>query len=149
MSMWFTVFEVFVALATQIGLIYTCYQYKDVLYKDIQFPYLRWWAIGSTSLLLACIYHPGKKGDYFFTMQMFAAFTIYLESLSLIPQLVHLELSKDTEGLNSYYLICLGLARAARIFFWRAMGAKTSSFWYFVTADIIHTGLLLAFYYLY
>ena len=149
MSMWFTVFEVFVALSTQAGLIYTCYQYKDVLYKDIQFFFLRWWSIGIVSLIMATLYHPGKKGEFFFTLQMFVSFTIFLEALSLAPQLVHLELSKDTEGLNSYYLICLGLARAARVFFWRAMGGKTSSFWYLMSADVLHTILLFVFFYLY
>ena len=101
------------------------------------------------SLILATLYHPGKKGDFFFTLQMFVSFTIFLEALSLAPQLVHLELSKDTEGLNSYYLVCLGLARISRVFFWRAMGGKTNSFWYLLAADILHTILLIGFYYLY
>ena len=119
------------------------------MYFDIQYVFLRWWAIGVVSLGLATLYHPGKKGEFFFTLQMFVSFTIFIEALALTPQLVHLQLSKDTEGLNSYYLVCLGLARISRVFFWKAMGGKTNMFWYLITADILHTVLLLGFWYLY
>ena len=74
---------------------------------------------------------------------------MFIEALALIPQLVHLHLSKDTEGLNSYYLYCLGVARVTRILFWRAMSTKRETFWYLMLADILHTVFLGAFIYLY
>jgi len=57
--------------------------------------------------------------------------------------------SRDTEGLNSYYLACLGTARLGRIFFWHTMSTKRDSFWYLMIADVLHSILLIAFFYVY
>jgi uncharacterized protein with PQ loop repeat len=80
---------------------------------------------------------------------MFVSFTMFLEALALVPQLIHLQQSKDTEGLNSIYLVCLGLSRVARLFFWNAMATKKDTFWYLMGADVLHTVLLVAFFLLY
>ena len=97
------------------------------------------------ALGLATMFHPGKKGSFFFTLQMFVSFTIFLEAFAMVPQLVHLHISQDTEGLNSYYLYCLAAARIGRVLFWNVMSTKRDSFWYLISADIIHTILLIAF----
>ena len=80
---------------------------------------------------------------------MFVSFTMFLESLALIPQLYHIYVCKDTEGLNQYYLYCLGLARMGRVFFWYTMSSKADTFWYLMAADVLHTILLGLFFYLY
>ena len=80
---------------------------------------------------------------------MFVSFTMFLEAAALIPQLVHIYQSKDTEGLNSYYLYCLGLARVGRIFFWYSMSSKRETFWYLMIGDVVHTVLLILFFYVY
>mmetsp|Transcript_33552 Transcript_33552/g.51591 ORF Transcript_33552/g.51591 Transcript_33552/m.51591 type:complete len:89 (-) Transcript_33552:92-358(-) len=80
---------------------------------------------------------------------MFVSFTMFIEAAALIPQLVHIHQSKDTEGLNSYYLMCLGLARIGRLFFWHAMSSKRETFWYLMMADVLHTVLLGFFFYVY
>ena len=54
--------------------------------------------------------------------------------------------NKDTEGLNQYYLYCLGVARISRIVFWYTMSSKWDSFWYLILADFIHTILLAVFF---
>lgn len=96
---------------------------------------------------MACIMHPGKKHpNFFFTLQMFVSFTMFLEAAALIPQLAHLHQNKDTDGLNSYYLMCLGVARLCRVGFWITMSTKRDSFWYLVMADVLHTILLGAFF---
>ena len=56
---------------------------------------------------------------------------------------------EDTEGLNSIYLVCLGLSRVARLFFWNAMATKADTFWYLMGADVLHTILLIAFFIMY
>lgn len=89
-SMNFTYFEVTIALATQITLIYKCYEYRDILYKNVQEIYLRWYSIVIACLVLSCIFHPGSKGAFFFTFQMFVSFTMFTEAAALVPQLVHL-----------------------------------------------------------
>ena len=80
---------------------------------------------------------------------MFVSFTMFLEAIALIPQLTHIIVSKDTEGLNSYYLYCLGLARLGRVFFWYTMSSKAETFWYMIIADILHTVLLAAFFFVF
>ena len=62
---------------------------------------------------------------------------------------MHLRSSKDTDGLNSAYLICLGLARLGRVFFWYTMSSKRDNFWYLILADIVHTILVGWFFIMY
>ena len=71
---------------------------------------------------------------------------MFLEAAALIPQLAHLHQNKDTDGLNSYYLICLGVARLCRVVFWITMSTKRDSLWYLVMADVLHTLLLGTFF---
>ena len=66
-SMSLTYIEITIALLSQSILIYQCYQYKDILYKQIQQVYLRWYSIVAICLVLSCLFHPGKKGAFFFT----------------------------------------------------------------------------------
>jgi ER lumen protein retaining receptor len=51
--------------------------------------------------ILSMIFHPGNKGEYFLTFQMFVSFTMFVEAVALIPQLVHLNQNRDPEGLTS------------------------------------------------
>ncbi len=139
--MTFTYLEVSVALLTQSVLIYQCYHYKDNMHRALSQFYLRWFSIVAFCLVLATIFHPGKKGQFFFTLQMFVSFTMFIEAAALIPQLVHIHFSKDTEGLNSYYLMCLGLARIGRLFFWYAMSRKRETCVYMMRADVLHTAM--------
>ena len=53
------------------------------------------------------------------------------------------------EGLNSSYLVVLGLSRVNRIFFWYSMSAKLKTFWYLIAADVIHTVMVIGFFGLY
>ena len=80
---------------------------------------------------------------------MFVSFTMFCEAAALVPQLVHLHESRDTDGLNNVYIGCLGLARISRIFFWWTMANKRDSFWYLMLADLLHSGLICGFFYLY
>ena len=70
---------------------------------------------------------------------MFVSFTMFTEALSLITQLVHMKKSESLEGLNSSYLAILGVSRLTRIAFWYNMSSKAQSFWYLITADVIHS----------
>ncbi len=44
------------------------------------------------AILLSSFLHPGSKGKYFVTKQMFVSLTMFLETLSLLSQL---ELTKQ------------------------------------------------------
>lgn len=58
-------------------------------------------------------------------------------------------MSMALEGLNSGYLIMLGLARINRIVFWYHMSAKLTTFWYLIAADVINTMLVVGYFILY
>ena len=47
--------------------------------------YLRWYVIVAVAAILSCFFHPGKKGVYFVSQQMFVSFTMFTEALSLLP----------------------------------------------------------------
>jgi ER lumen protein retaining receptor len=141
--------EIFTAVIMHGYILYLCYQYKDTIYKGIKEVYLKCYVLIGASLLLSMIFHPGSKGDYFFTFQMFVSFTMFLEAFALLPQLWHLRNNRDPEGLTSQYLYCLGGSRAIRFFFWIAMISNNDSFWYLILADLMHTVLLVGFFYFY
>ena len=133
-------------MATQIGLLYFCQKYKDILYGGVKQVYLKWYFLVGLALAGAIVFHPGQKGKFFFTLQMFVSFTMFLEAMALIPQLIHIRQSNDTEGLNTIYLYCLGLARIGRVFFWYTMSSKVETFWYMLVADVLHTVVLVLFF---
>ena len=83
-------FEIILALSLHSYIIYLCYQYKDSIYKGVKAVYLKYFVIIPACLVLSTIFHPGDKGNFFFTFQMFVSFTIFLEASALVPQLVHL-----------------------------------------------------------
>ena len=89
--MTFTYVEISCAFVIQVGLIYTCYRYKDILYGGVKQFYLKWWFLVALALGLSTVFHPGKKGKFFFTLQMFVSFTMFLEAMALVPQLVHIK----------------------------------------------------------
>ena len=49
------------------------------------------------------------------------------------------------EGLNSKYLIALGVSRLTRIGFWVTMSTRLMTFWFLISADAIHTLMVVAF----
>ena len=55
----------------------------------MKYMFLRWYSLVVAVLILSTMFHPGKKGAYFITFQMFVSFTMFLEALALVPQLVH------------------------------------------------------------
>ena len=84
------VLEIIMATTMHAYLVYQCFYYKDTIYKGIKEVYLRWPVLLVFCLVLSMIFHPGAKGEFFFTLQMFVSFTIFTEAVSLVPQLVHL-----------------------------------------------------------
>lgn len=138
--------EIIMAVALHAYIILLCYQLKDTIYKGVKEFFLKFPFLIGLCFLLSLVFHPGSKGDFFFTLQMLVSFTIFLEALALLPQLQHLRQKHDSEGLTSTYLYCLGGSRAVRFFFWVAMISNNDTFWYLILADLVHTGLLIVFF---
>ena len=53
--------------------------------------------------------------------------------------------SKDLDGLNSKYLIALGVSRFTRIAFWVTMSNRLWTFWFLILADTVHTLMVIGF----
>ena len=83
--------EIVVAVTLHSFIVYLCYKYKDSMYKGIKFVWLRSPVLILICFLLSLIFHPGSPGAYYFTLQMLVSFTIFLEGVAMIPQLVHLK----------------------------------------------------------
>ena len=135
--------EILVALGMHAYILYLCFTYKDSIYKGTKEVYLKWYALAGACFLLCLVFHPGSKGKYIVTLQMLVSFTMFLEAVALVPQLIHLNRTRDPEGLTSQYLYALGGCRAIRFFFWLSY----ESFWYLILADLLHTALLIGFFY--
>ena len=89
--MWLTYGEIFIAVGMQAYLLYQCLQYKDIIYRNVQELQYKWYFVAGLCLAMACVFHPGKKHpNFFFTLQMFVSFTMFLEAAALIPQLAHI-----------------------------------------------------------
>ena len=141
--------ELAIAVCLHTFIVYQIMIHKDELQKRMPI-YLRWNVAVVLSFFLMCFLFPGKADPkYFFTQQMVVSFTHFLEAFSLISQLYHLHMSMALEGLNSGYLIVLGLARVNRIIFWYHMSAKLGTFWYLIAADVMNTFLVLGYFILY
>ena len=142
--MWVSWIEITMGIALHLTIVYLCVKHKDMLQQEMPI-YLRWFVIISLAAVLACIYHPGKTGAYFFTQQMFVSFGMFIEAFSLVSQLYHMKMSKGLEGLNRPYLAALAISRFTRIYFWYTMSNKLSTFWYLIAADSIHTIMVIGF----
>ena len=81
------------------------------------------------------------------TQQFFVSFSMFIECLALVPQLIHMSKAKAIDGLNGLYLLFITLSRMSRMYFWVSLSQKWSTFWYLIAADGIHT--LLAFYFIF
>ena len=142
--MWIAIGEITLAVCLHLIIVYYCYKYKDILQTQMPF-YLRWYSIIAVAAVLSCCFHPGKKGNYILTQQMFVSFNMFIEALSLISQLYHMKISKGLEGLNQTYLVALGISRMSRIYFWYTMSNKLTTFWYLIAADSVHSLMVVSF----
>lgn len=148
----FTYIEVLLAISSLAYLIYlySIFKHNDYIRQQVKLPvYLRFFALFLVILVLSFLFHPGKKNDYYLTNQMFVSANIYSECVGLIPQLYLIAKSSETGNVSHYYLIFLAFARFFRVFFWIKMYIEGNSFLSLITADIVHSILLIIFVYVF
>jgi ER lumen protein retaining receptor len=77
-------------------------------------------------------------------------FSIYLESVAVMPQLYMITKTGEAETITSHYLFALGLYRALYIINW-VWRYYTEGFydWIAIVAGCVQTGMYLDFFYLY
>ena len=139
--------ELIIAVSLHAYIVYLCFKFKDNLYKEPPLA-VKSYVLVALAFVLSMIFHPGSKhSTYFFTQQMFVSFTLFVEALSLVSQLWHMKTSMAVEGINTWYLIAVGISRFSRIFFWQSMGGKLKQFWYLIAADVVHSILTVGFAY--
>jgi ER lumen protein retaining receptor len=99
------------------------------------------------SFVLAIFFH--YKGSAM--MEILWAFSIYLESVAILPQLFQLHRTGEAETITSHYLFALGAYRGFYILNWiyKYFTKPTFHDWIAVVAGLLQTGLYLDFFYIY
>jgi hypothetical protein len=79
------------------------------------------------------------------------AFSIFLEAVAIIPQLIVLHADKLVENVTSHYVACLGAYRALYIVNWiyKYMTVPNYSHWIVWIAGIVQTAFYCDFFYYY
>ena len=145
----FTVWlELLLSVGSSLYLIYLFWRYKESKFDQVQNPF-KFVYLLIASVILSFFFHPGSKGDYYFSMQMLVSFTMYFEACGLLPQIYILRKMREVEINLGHYMFCLALSRFIRILFWIMMHIGGDSFLYLMIADLIHTLLLGDFVYFY
>jgi len=142
--------ELFASVAISVYIVYLCYRLKDLLYVDVSPPF-KWPIVIAVCFVLALLFHPGKKNIFSFqlNMQVLVAFSIYLESAGLLPQLFLLRKVGDVGGVTRHYIFSLAISRLIRLFFWICEYMLGNVFFSLMIADFIHCVLLADFTYYY
>ena len=66
-NLWISKIEVCTAVGMHAYIVYLCYSYKDTIYKGVSALYLKSYVLIGICFVLCMIFHPGNKGEYFFT----------------------------------------------------------------------------------
>jgi ER lumen protein retaining receptor len=142
--------EIILAFASLVYIIYLHQKFKvnNMVLNEVRLPiYLRIEVLIPVILLLSFFFHPGTKGAYYFTSQMFVSLSIYAESIGLLPQLHMIHQEKDTGSLSQYYVVLLAFARFFRLLFWLKMYLDGNKFISLILADLVHCALISNFVY--
>eukprot|EP00917_Polyrhabdina_sp_WS-2016_P009259 GHVP01020654.1.p1 GENE.GHVP01020654.1~~GHVP01020654.1.p1 ORF type:complete len:222 (-),score=19.71 GHVP01020654.1:385-1050(-) len=102
--------------------------------------YLKFYFTLPMALGAAFLFNPA---DQWLTKQVLVSFTIYAETLALIPQLVQMSQMTDIESLTTTYVWLVVGSRVVRSLFWLVLWAKGEIFLCLILADAIHTGVAL------
>ncbi|KAJ3097613.1 endoplasmic reticulum retention protein [Phlyctochytrium bullatum] len=89
--------------------------------------------------------------NYAFTfLEVFWAFSIYLEAVAILPQLFQLTRTGECETITTHYLFALGAYRGLYIFNWIYRYFVDNQIdWISLVAGIVQTGLYCDFFYIY
>ncbi|KAK2956116.1 putative ER lumen protein-retaining receptor [Blattamonas nauphoetae] len=135
--MYNNIFKIFYVSITA----YLCYligiKYKSTYQKD-QDRFKLWWAI-VPSVILGIIFNSNHKKPF----EYIYAFTLFLESVAILPQLIMLIEQEEIENLTGEYIFFLGLYRALYILNWiyRFFTEKNYRAWVTWVCGLIQTAL--------
>ncbi|KAJ8616543.1 hypothetical protein MRB53_035915 [Persea americana] len=98
------------------------------------------------SFATAILYHEG-----FLLQEVFWAFSIYLEAVAILPQLVLLQRSRNVDNLTGQYVFFLGAYRGLYLMNWiyRYFNDKPYIRWITWSSSFVQTALYVDFFYYY
>jgi len=104
-----------------------------------------WWLI-PPCIILSLIWN-----ESFTPFEVLWAFSIYLEAVTILPQLVLLQKTGNVETLTSHYIFCLGGYRTLYLFNWiyRFLMEEDYRQWIVWIAGLVQTILYIDFFYYY
>jgi ER lumen protein retaining receptor len=109
--------------------------------------FLHWKFAVLPCAILAIIFN-----ERFEVMEILWTFSIYLEAVAIIPQLILLQRHGEVENLTSNYVVLLGMYRAFYLINWIYRAATESAYhtiWLMFIAGIVQTALYVDFFYYY
>jgi ER lumen protein retaining receptor len=142
--------EMILGISSLVYIIYLYRRYKvnTLVTNVIRLPaFMRVEVLLPIICLLSFFFHPGAKGEYYFTLQMFVSLSIFSEAIGLLPQWYIISKEKDTGNISQFYVVFLGFARLLRLIFWIQMYYQGQKFGSLIVADLIHCALLFNFVY--
>ncbi|XP_006358100.1 ER lumen protein-retaining receptor A [Solanum tuberosum] len=125
-----------------------CMRYHRVVRRsyDRELDTFRYWILLGVSFILALVLH-----EKFTLQEVFWAFSIYLEAVAILPQLVLLQRSGNVDNLAGQYVFFLGAYRAFYILNWiyRYLTEQRFTRWISCVSGLVQTALYADFFYYY
>ncbi|KDO26147.1 hypothetical protein SPRG_08508 [Saprolegnia parasitica CBS 223.65] len=109
--------------------------------------FLHWKFAVLPCAILAIIFN-----ERFEVLEILWTFSIYLEAVAIVPQLILLQRHGEVENLTSNYVVLLGMYRGFYLLNWIYRAATESQYhtiWLMFIAGIVQTGLYVDFFYYY
>ncbi|CAN4105652.1 unnamed protein product [Withania somnifera] len=125
-----------------------CMRYHRVVRRsyDRELDTFRYWILVVACAVLALVLH-----EMFNLQEVFWAFSIYLEAVAILPQLVLLQRSGNVDNLTGQYVFFLGAYRAFYILNWiyRYLTEQHFTRWISCVSGLVQTALYADFFYYY
>jgi ER lumen protein retaining receptor len=144
-----------VYIGTTASIIYTIKFQEPIksTYDKSQDSFLHWKFAAAPCFILASLTHMIGSGIADFSvMELLWTFSIYLEAVAILPQLIVLQRYREVENLTGNYIFCMGAYRGLYILNWiyRANTEKNyRHHWVVYVCGVLQTLLYADFFYYY
>ncbi|KAJ8485911.1 hypothetical protein OPV22_018396 [Ensete ventricosum] len=136
-----------VFISSSIAIVW-CMRFHPVVRRtyDKEQDTFRHYLLVGVSLVLALLFH-----ERFTIREVFWVFSIFLEAVAILPQLILLQRSRNVDNLTSQYVLFLGAYRAFYILNWIYRYVTEDNYSALIAwiAGVVQTGLYADFFYYY
>lgn len=123
------------AVLTSLAACVLCHRLRGTNSKQATSKYSVW-LLTAAAMVTAILWHPGRG---LLSLQVLVAFTIYMETLALLPQLKVMHRLEDADAITGQYVALLVLSRLLRLVFWIALFLQGDRFIGLFLADLLHS----------